>query len=81
MIDEAYGLYPGDNVVDQYRSAVLDTLVGEISGVPGEDRVVLMLGYKHEMERMLRGSNPGLARRFNVDDAFVFNDFSLSELT
>ena len=35
-----------------------------------------MLGYKEQMEEMIRNANPGLARRFNMADAFMFDDYS-----
>jgi hypothetical protein len=39
----------------------------------GEDIAVLLLGYTKEMTDMLRDCNPGLARRFPVSSAFVFD--------
>ena len=39
-----------------------------------------MLGYKEQMEDMIRNSNPGLARRFNMADAFTFDDYSDEDL-
>jgi hypothetical protein len=39
-----------------------------------------MLGYKDEMENMLQNVNPGLARRFPIASAFVFEDFDNLEL-
>ena len=39
-----------------------------------------MLGYKEQMEEMIRNANPGLARRFNMADAFVFEDYSDEDL-
>lgn len=48
--------------------------------MPGDDRCVLMLGYKEKMEEMIRNSNPGLARRFNMADAFTFEDYSDEDL-
>lgn len=87
VIDEAYGLFAnsgGKSGIragsDPFRTAVIDTLVGEVQNVPGEDRCVLMLGYKEQMEDMMNESNPGLKRRFSVDDAFLFDDYNDEEL-
>ena len=52
----------------------------KVQGVPGDDRCVLMLGYKEQMENMMRNANPGLARRFNMADAFSFEDYSDEDL-
>lgn len=46
---------------DVFRTAVIDTLVAEVQNVPGEDRCVLLLGYKDQMEEM-----------FQVRDAALF---------
>jgi hypothetical protein len=59
---------------------VIDTIVAEVQSTPGEDRCVLLLGYRDQMEEMLKNSNPGLSRRFPLDSAFQFDDFSDSEL-
>ena len=78
VIDEAYGLYQSTGVDggnEPYREAVINTLVEQIQGKPGEDRAVLLLGYKEEMERMLAKCNPGLARRFQLENAFQFADY------
>lgn len=79
VIDEAYGLYGGQggqgSSSDPYRTAVIDTIVAEIQSVPGDDRCVLLLGYKEQMEEMMQNVNPGLARRFPIDSGFVFEDF------
>ncbi|KAF5265252.1 hypothetical protein FOXYS1_3905 [Fusarium oxysporum] len=79
LIDEAYGLYGGGgvngSVVDPYKGAVIDTIVAEVQSVPGEDRCVLLLGYKEQMEEMFQNVNPGLSRRFPISSAFVFEDF------
>jgi len=81
IIDEAYGLSgSATNGNDIYKTAVIDTMVAEIQSVPGEDRCVLLLGYKDEMERMFDNVNPGLKRRFQLSDAFYFADFSDDEL-
>lgn len=79
VIDEAYGLYGGSSG-DPYKTAVVDTIVAEVQSVPGDDRCVLLLGYKDQMEDMFQNVNPGLARRFPIASAFQFEDFSDDEL-
>ncbi|MCJ1427130.1 hypothetical protein MMC29_005033 [Sticta canariensis] len=83
IIDEAYMLYSGKeggNVSDSYKTAVIDTIVAEVQSVPGEDRCVLLLGYKDQIETMFQNVNPGLSRRFAIESAFHFEDFSDPEL-
>lgn len=85
VIDEAYGLHSGGGgagggTADPYRSAVVDTIVAEVQGVPGADICVLLLGYEEEMRTFLRDGNPGLQRRFQMENAFIFDDFSDEDL-
>ncbi|PGH26481.1 hypothetical protein AJ80_01795 [Polytolypa hystricis UAMH7299] len=86
VIDEAYMLAGnssasgGVGVSDLYRAAVIDTLVAEVQSVPGDDRCVLLLGYKDQMENMFNDANPGLARRFPMSSAFNFEDYSDDDL-
>ena len=86
VIDEAYGLYGGGkgdgggSQADPYKTAVIDTIVAEVQSTPGEDRCVLLLGYKDQMEDMFPNVNPGLSRRFPLGSAFVFEDFTDDEL-
>ncbi|KAG2057924.1 P-loop containing nucleoside triphosphate hydrolase protein [Suillus hirtellus] len=81
VIDEAYMLYSKNSgSQDQFKTTVIDTLVAEIQSVPGEDRCVLLLGYKEQMEEMFQNVNPGLARRFAIENAFTFEDFTESQL-
>ena len=84
FIDEAYMLDPTRNRfshgADPYRQGVIDTLVGEVSNEPGDDICVILAGYKDEMEHMLKHANPGLARRFPIKNAFVFEEFDASQL-
>lgn len=85
IIDEAYMLYSGSasgggSGADIYKTAVIDTIVAEVQSVPGDDRCVLLLGYEPQMVEMFQNVNPGLTRRFQLSDAFRFEDFSLSEL-
>lgn len=36
--------------------------------------------FQEQMEEMMQNANPGLARRFPIDSAFVFDDFSPDEI-
>jgi hypothetical protein len=62
------------------QEAVIDTIVAKVQGVPGDDRCVLLLGYPDQMEKMMREANPGLARRFQLADAWHFEDYSSEDL-
>jgi hypothetical protein len=62
------------------QEAVIDTIVAKVQGVPGDDRCVLLLGYPDEMQKMMRKGNPGLARRFQLQDAWHFDDYSNDDL-
>ncbi|KAJ3286671.1 hypothetical protein HK104_008917 [Borealophlyctis nickersoniae] len=75
LIDEAYNL--DDNM---YGKQVLDVLVEKVSGSETDDIAVLLLGYEEPMLTMLRNQNPGLARRFPREYAFMFEDYSEFEL-
>ncbi|KAG2138479.1 P-loop containing nucleoside triphosphate hydrolase protein [Suillus clintonianus] len=78
ILDSTVGKNSGSQ--DQFKTTVIDTLVAEIQSVPGEDRCVLLLGYKEQMEDMFQNVNPGLARRFAIENAFTFEDFTESQL-
>jgi len=87
VIDEAYGLSSsggggGSNasMADPYKTAVIDTIVAEVQSVPGDDRCVILIGYRDQMEAMFQGANPGLSRRFPLGEAFEFEDFTNEEL-
>lgn len=91
IIDEAYGLSGASsgggssddhtgNAADSYKSAVIDTLVAEVQSTIGEDRCVLLLGYKESMDKMFQSVNPALGRRFPMSSAFEFEDYSDEEL-
>jgi AAA lid domain/ATPase family associated with various cellular activities (AAA) len=85
VIDEAYMLYSGSGSggasgTDIYKTAVIDTIVAEVQNVPGDDRCVLLLGYEPQMMEMFQNVNPGLTRRFQLSNAFRFEDFNDSEL-
>ncbi len=79
FIDEAYILDP-NRKSNQYGGNVLDTLVEKLEGEAGSDIAVMLAGYKQEMFDLLE-NNPGLRRRFNIDDFGIhFEDMSDSEL-
>lgn len=86
VIDEAYGLSGGGGrkgggfQTDPFKTAVVDTIVAEVQSNPGDDRCVLLLGYQDQMADMFQNVNPGLSRRFPMDSAFIFEDFSDDEL-
>ncbi|KAH7309562.1 ATPase protein [Stachybotrys elegans] len=80
VIDEAYGLYGGGGGSDIYKTAVIDTIVATVHSTPGDDRCVLLLGYRDQMEEMFQNVNPGLSRRFPISSAFNFEDFTRGEL-
>lgn len=79
IIDEAHGF--GQDQNNTYLAAAVDTIVAKVQATSTEDRAVLLLGYKDEMEEMYRRVNPGLARRFPLSSAFEFQDFSDEELS
>ena len=65
---------------NQYGGNVLDTLVEKLDGEAGSDVAVILAGYKEEMFELM-DNNPGLRRRFNMDDfPFHFEDMSDHEL-
>ncbi|KAI0549276.1 P-loop containing nucleoside triphosphate hydrolase protein [Xylaria curta] len=84
IIDEAYMLASGisdtGGTSDPYKTAVVDTIVAEVQSTSTEDRCVLLLGYQGQMEDMFQKVNPGLARRFPMASAFVFEDYDDSAL-
>jgi hypothetical protein len=56
-------------------------LVERVQGAPGEDFAVIMCGYEKEMRSMFRDCNPGLSRRFRIDDPLLFADYNDADLT
>ncbi|KAG5758312.1 hypothetical protein H9Q72_013558 [Fusarium xylarioides] len=84
IIDDAHLFYQetsnGENDSDSYRQGIIDTLVANVSGNPGEDRCVILCGYPDKMERMFLKSNPGLARRFPLETALRFASYNNDEL-
>jgi hypothetical protein len=74
VIDEAYLL-----AKSSYGQDALDVLVERVQG-PGDDFVVVLCGYEKQMRDMFREGNPGLARRFRLETAMKFSDYSDDEL-
>lgn len=75
FIDEAYALVSPDTPND-YGSEAVDTLVKMMED-HRDDLVVIVAGYRDEMERFLR-SNTGLISRFNK--FITFEDYSEQQL-
>ena len=76
FIDEAYALSESDN--QDFGKEAITTLLSRIEN----DRhrlVVIAAGYPDRMMAFLK-SNPGLSRRFPLDNFFNFPDFSQEEL-
>lgn len=75
FIDEAYSLMDGQASND-FGKRVLDTLIPVLTE-KDSDMVVILAGYKKEMEQLLN-MNPGLASRFPL--RMNFPDYNVSEL-
>lgn len=82
IIDEAYMLDPGYLVQNRNLNVttVLDTIVSEVQGYPGEDRCILLLGYPNPMRSLFQNGNPGLSGRSMADRPLFFPDFTMEEL-
>lgn len=85
VIDEAYALYGGKASTggghsNSFKDDVIDTIVANVHSTPGDDRCVLLLGYRDQMEEMFQNVNPGFSRRFPLSAAFTFEDFQTPEL-
>jgi hypothetical protein len=65
---------------DSFKTAVIDTIVAEVQSVPGDDRCVLLLGYEDKLKEMFQNVNPGLSRRFAIEDPFRFENFDVQQL-
>ncbi|EJP66590.1 cbbX-like protein [Beauveria bassiana ARSEF 2860] len=64
VIDEAYGLCDGGasqggSSSNPFKSAVVDAIVATVHSTVGDDRCVLLLGYRDQMEEMLQNSELG----------------------
>jgi len=54
LIFQAYMLYSQNSGHQDQFKIVIDTMVAEIQSVPREDRCMLLLGYKEQMEEMFQ---------------------------
>ena len=80
FIDEAYNLDPARGS-GTFGAEVLDVILEKIEANAGSDMCVILAGYKPQMEQLFRNvQNPGLKRRFNLGEAFLFEDFSDEEI-
>ncbi|KAL7935358.1 P-loop containing nucleoside triphosphate hydrolase protein [Trichoderma chlorosporum] len=84
IIDDAHMFYHGNELgsgeSDEFRLACIDIIVSKIHNKPGEDRCVILVGYPDRMESMLQKCNPGLRRRFPLEEAFRFDDYDDNRL-
>lgn len=76
FIDEAYALAEKER--GGFGAEALETLLTRMEN-DREKLVVILAGYKDPIDHLLR-SNPGLSRRFPVENRFFFPDFSVNQL-
>ncbi|KAK4201316.1 hypothetical protein QBC40DRAFT_223947 [Triangularia verruculosa] len=80
IVDDAHMFYHGGrpgttHESDEFRLSCIDVMISKIHNKPGEDRCVLLLGYPDMMEEMFQKCNPGLRRRFPLEEAFRFKSY------
>lgn len=86
VIDEASMLNPNSTTngltghTNSFKQGVIGTIVADVQGQAWDDRCVLLLGYRDKMEDMFREGNEGLKRRFQLEDAFDFEDSTADQL-
>lgn len=71
FIDEAYGMAPSGP--DNFADEALQTFMAELTSPENRDTVVVLAGYKPEIDRLMAANN-GLARR--LPHELVFESFS-----
>lgn len=76
FIDEAYNLHTDTDDQRDYGNRVIESLL-TLLAEPNPDMVVVLAGYKEEMEKLL-DSNPGLRSRF--PHQYHFEDYNADEL-
>ncbi|KAL7931989.1 P-loop containing nucleoside triphosphate hydrolase protein [Trichoderma chlorosporum] len=82
VIDEAYMLDADDSdkEQDKFKTGIIDTIVSMTQGAPGEDRCIVLVGYEDKIRDLFQNANPGLSRRFPVNNPFRFQDFTIDQL-
>ncbi|KAI8954428.1 P-loop containing nucleoside triphosphate hydrolase protein [Xylaria longipes] len=82
VVDEAYMLDPGNTNGDQdkFKTGVIDTFVSMVQGLPFEDRCIIFVGYEDKIRTMFRNANPGLSRRFPIEQPCRFRTFNSEQL-
>lgn len=80
FIDEAYGLISGGhgNHVD-YGKEAIEVLIQFMEN--NADSLVILAGYKSDMENLIKNGNQGFMGRFNGKESFIdFKDYNENEL-
>lgn len=78
FIDEAYGLREDKSGHGaNYTTEAVEVLIQYMTK---PDFMLVLAGYKHEMEDLLTNSNPGLRSRINDDQLIMFDDYEPSDL-
>ena len=76
FIDEAYSLWHGKN--DNFGKEAVDEIITQMENNK-ENMMVILAGYKKEMEEFLRNSNLGWNSR--IKDKIEFEDYTVEEMT
>lgn len=77
LIDEAYGLADKQGYTDGTSKEAVETLMTRMSEDAGRF-VVIVAGYRNEIEQFIRNANPGLGRRFTTK--LHIDDYTRDEL-
>ena len=84
IIDDFHLLLPDSmhntEKTDVFRAAVIDTIVANIDPNSTRKEAVILIGYPESMNEAFEKSNPGLARRFPLQQSFRFKPYSDAEL-
>jgi SpoVK/Ycf46/Vps4 family AAA+-type ATPase len=84
IIDDFHLLLPytmyNTGRTDVFRAAVIDTLVANIDPDSRRKEAIILIGYPESMDEAFEKANPGLARRFPLDQAFRFETYDDEQL-
>lgn len=81
FIDEAYGLmgHGGHGEQVDYGKEAIEVLMQFMEN--SADSLVILAGYRHDMENLIKNGNQGFMRRFNGKESFIhFEDYSKESL-